>query len=327
MEYLTKFRTIASKVETVPGTAETLADADNNIRVYDLNIGALNVEFDSDPAKYATGDFTLGESIPSNQSASITFRNKWVNKAGGLEPNWTKFTKACGCDVAAASGAWGTGWALYPDAASAEDTLTIGIYDKQRGSNPSGLFYEFAGCIGNCTIATEGTGKPYNMSYEFQGALNDITDVAVADIPELSGAQTDIADRFLNGSFTVGGVTGCISTMEFNFGNTISPVQCIGAESGIEKFGITAVEPMLTINPLLKTQADYDSWSKFTAGTIEEVIITTSQFKLTIPRAQIVSMSIEDQDGILRQNLGFRPLRSSTAGSYTYASWYAYIIN
>jgi hypothetical protein len=88
------------------------------------------------------------------------------------------------------------------------------------------------------------------------------------------------------------------------------------------------MEPMLTINPLVTRNSTYDAWGKFTAGTIEAVVIKTSQFVLSIPRAQIVSMAVEDADGVLRNTLGLRPLRptasDATAG---YASWLIYVIN
>lgn len=326
-EFLSTFRRIAAKVESTPGTAETLATADNNCRVWELAIGSLDVPMDEDPSKYATGDFGLGESIPGPTTASISFRTKLARNLtySGTEPHYSKFLEACGCEVDAAEGAWGSGYVVYPYKYAAEDTITIGVYDLERGSSPSGLFYQFAGCIGNCTISVEGAGKPYNMAFEFMGALNDISDVVESDIPELSGWQTDIPDRFLDGSLTIGGTNLCVSTMEFNFGNTVSPVQCVGASTGYEKYGITAMEPTLTVNPVLKRNEDYDFWSKLTAGTIEEVVITTDQFVLTIPRAQIMSASVEDQEGILRTPLTLRPLRPTTAGSYSYAPWYFYI--
>ena len=329
MEYLTSLRRIASKVESTPGTAESLTDAENNVRVWELAIGSLDVPMDEDPSKYATGDFGLGESIPGPTSAQVTFRTKLVNNptATGTAPHWTKFAQGCGCEVSTYSGALGQGWVVHPYKYNAEQTLTVGVYDLERGTDPSGLFYEFAGCIGNCTVSVEGAGKPYNMAWEFTGALNDITDVVEADIPELSGWQTDIPDKFLNGTATIGGVSVCISTLEFNFGNTISPVECVGSSTGYDKFGITAMEPTITINPLLMKQADYDSWSKFTNGTIEEIIIETDQVRIHVPRAQIMTMSVEDADGILRQSLSFRPLRPTTPGDYTYAPWIMTILN
>lgn len=312
--YASAFRTFASKAETTPGTAVTLADADANVRVWDLAISSLEVPMDMDPSKYATGDFGLGEGIPGPTSAGITFSTKFVNQ-NGEEPNWTKFAKAAGCSTS--SGA--LGWTVYPDKYAAESTLTIGVYDLERGSSPSGLFYEFAGAIGNCTIATEGTGKPYMMNWEFTAGLNDIEDVVEEDIPVLTNVPSGIADRFLSGSGLFNGVNMCISTMELNFGNTVSPVQCVGASSGYDKFGITAMEPTLTVNPVLTRNSTFDFWNLFTTGTVMPIVIETEQFKLDIPRAQITSASTEDSDGILRTPLTFRILRPTASGSYNYA--------
>ena len=334
-EFLTSFRRMASKAETVPGTAETLADADNNVRVWDLAVGALDVPMDQDPSKYATGDFGLGEAIPGPTSAKVSFTTKFSNlptgasiSAAGTEPNWTKFAKAAACETSAVTNqSWGAGYAIYPDADSAEDTLTIGVYDKERGSSPSSLEFEFVGCIGNGVISTEGTGKPYNIAWEYTGGLNDIADIDTSAVPVLTDISTVIPDRFLDGLATIGSFSACISTMEFDLGNSVTPVQCVGAESGYSKFGIVAQEPMLTINPLLTRNTDYDFWGKLIAGTIEAIVIETSQFRLEIPRGQIMTASIEDADGIIRTPLTIRPLRPTTAGAFNYASWIIYIKN
>jgi len=327
-EFITAFRVLAGKPETTPGTAETLADADFNVRVWEPTVGTLDVPMDMDPSKYSTGDFGLGEAIPGPTSASISFNCKAVNNTGLTEPNWIKFMKGCGVSGVAYSGvAWGSGIALHPHKELAESSMTLGVYELERGMNPSGLHFQFAGAMGNAVISTEGTGKPYMVAYEFTGALNDISDISQADIPELTSPQTDIPDRFLNGSGTIDGTSVCISTMEFNIGNTISPVQCIGAESGYEKFAITSQDPTITINPTLTRTTTYDFWDKFSNGTIQELIIETSQFRLHIPRAQITSASVEDDDGILRTSLSYRCLRPSTAGSYNYASWVWYTKN
>jgi len=322
-EFITAFRVLAGKIESTPGTAETLADADFNVRVWDPAIGTLDVPMDMDPSKYSTGDFGLGEAIPGPTSAQISFNSKAVNASGyTTEPNWIKFMKGCGVSGVSYSGsATSQGIALYPSKYLAENSMTLGVYELERGQNPSGIHFEFAGAMGNATISVEGTGKPYMVNYEFTGGLNDIDDVIEDDIPALTSPQTDIPDRFLNGSGTIDGTAVCISTMEFNIGNTISPVQCVGSESGYEKFAITAQDPTITINPVLTRQADFDFWTKFTAGTIQALVIETAQLRLEIPRAQITSASIEDDDGIIRTSLTYRCLRDSTAGTYNYAPW------
>lgn len=320
-EFISAFKVLVGKPESVAGTAETLADADFNVRVWDPAVGSLDVPMDQDPSKYATGDFGLGEGIPGPTSANISFNTKISNTSGVLIPGWTKFMTGCGVSGIYASGTWGHGVVLFPSKYLAEKTMTLGVYDLERGQNPSGIHFEFAGAMGNATISTEGTGKPYMVAYEFTGGLNDITDVLESDIPELTNPETVIPDRFLNGSGTIDGEAVCISTIEFNLGNAISPVQCVGAQSGYSKYAITAMEPTITINPTLMRQSDFAFWDKFKNGTIQTLVIETSQLRIDIPRAQITSASIEDDDGIVRTSLTYRALRPTAAGSYNFAPW------
>jgi hypothetical protein len=326
-EFVSAFRVLAGKLESTPGSAETIADADFNVRVWEPTVGALDVPMDMDPSKYSTGDFGLGEAIPGPTSATVSFNCKAVNSSGLLAPNWTKFMNGCGVSGVVASGTWGSGLALFPSKYLAEQSMTLGVYELERGVNPSGVQFEFAGAMGNATISTEGTGKPYVVGFEFTGGLNDITDVVEADIPVLTSPETTIPDRFLNGSGTIDGEVVCISTMEFNLGNTISPVQCVGAESGYGKFAITAMDPSITINPTLMRQSDFAFWDNFTQGTIQALVIETEQFRLEIPRAQITSASIQDDDGIVRTSLTYRALRPTTAGSYNWAPWIWFVRN
>lgn len=329
-QFLTKLRAFASAPEVTPGTAVTLSSAHNNVRVWDLQIGSINVEPDANPSKYATGDFGLGESIAGPQSANISFTTKFNSEqATGAEPDWTKFVKACGCTIRSGvvdATLAGSGLVIYPSSSGVENTLSAGIYDLEGSSSPSGLYYSFVGMAGNCTLSTAGAGKPYDLKWDFQGGLNDISDVALAAIPVYSGSAT-IPDRFINGSGIIGSTSVCLSSIEFNFGNVVTPVQCHSSSNGYSQFMITNMEPSLKITPLLKRNSEYDFWNKWTNGTIETVLIRTAQFAMYIPRAQINTAAVEDDNGILRTSLEMRPLRPSVAGSYSYAPWYILIRN
>lgn len=314
MAFISKFRTAATKAETTPGSGVLLSGADANVRMFDLAIGSLNVEMDGSN-KAATGDYGRAETVPGPQSAQITFNTKFWSENTD-EPAWTKFAKSSGCQVASGVGHW----MVYPSKLAVENTMTIGVYDSESIAIPSGLHYDFVGCIGNCTINADGVGKPYSMQWEYTGGLNDIKDIAYASIPVYSGS-TASPDRFLNGTATIGGVSVCISSLEFNFGNTVSPLPCQSSASGYKQYILTDAEPKLKINPLLKRNSEMDFWNKWTTGVIEEIIISTAQFELRIPRAQIISAGVEDSDGVLRTGLEFAALRPTSAGTYNYASW------
>jgi len=56
-------------------------------------------------------------------------------------------------------------------------------------------------------------------------------------------------------------------------------------------------------------------------GTIQEIVIETAQFKLVMPRCQIVTFSVGDRSGIEETPLTFNILRPTSEGSYSYAPW------
>jgi hypothetical protein len=328
-ELITALRSLVTKAESVPGTAETLTSSDFNIRVKEGSLG-IEVPMDETPAKYMTGDFWAGEALPGPQSMKISFSNKFVDKTSGEEPAWTKLIKTCGCHVSGYEGSLGSGYIIFPTEFAIGSGLTIGIYDKMGGLATSGWYYKGKGGVGNCTISTEGAKKPYMMNWEYTLAVSDVGQIAAGSIPSPTSLPTEIPDTFVSGYMTASGtggvISGCISTMEFNFGNAVTPIECQSSDTGYATFCITKMEPMLTINPAVNL--DYDFWSKFNNAKIEQVIISTSMFRLVIPRAQIESVAPADADGIQRVTLTLRPLRATTAETQAgYAAWYMVVNN
>lgn len=329
MALITELRTIATKAESVAGTAEALASADCNIRLNEFNL-SLDVPMDQSPAKYLTGDFGLGEGVPGPQMAKFSFTNRFVGKTAGAEPNWFKLAKTAGLHVSGYNASLGSGYILFPTPLAVGSGLTIGVYDTDGGIVSSGWYYKGAGGVGNCTISTEGAGKPYKMAWEYTCAIDTVGRIAKASIPVLTGADTEIPDTFVSGymtaSGTAGNISGCISTMTFNFGNTVSPVECQSSNTGYSQFIITKMEPTLEINPLVNL--NYDFWTKFKSGTVESIAISTRQFVLYIPRAQMQAAQPTDQDGTQRVTLTFTPLRPTTAESIAgFAPWYIVLRN
>lgn len=313
MPFVSKLKSIATKQESVIGVAETLTTADNNIRMWDLGVTA-DVSMDQSPSKPATGDFGNDYSIPGPMSSKITFNTKYWSD-GATEAAWTKLIKACGCGVTSAVG----GYEIYPTVSAINNTLSIGIYDKSSVTTDTALKYEIVGAVGNLTIKADGVGKPYTMGWEFTGGLNDIADINTSAIPAFSAVSTVVPDRFLNGYISIGSYSACVSTFEFNIGNTITPVECQNSVNGYSQFLITEQNPTITINPLIVKNATYDVWADLLAGTTKQIIIETAQFKLTLPRCQVTQFGIGDRSGIVETPLTISVLRPTTSGSYNYA--------
>lgn len=317
MAYVTKLRTIASKVEASAGTAETLTTADNNLRIMDLSIGSLDVPMDQSPSKYATGDMFNGAGIPGPQSVKIGGSIKLWSDGPTTKPAWTKWTESCGALTSSAAG----GYEIYPATSAIGTSLTMGIYDKEAVSSPQAIKFEVIGAMGDCTLKADGVGKPIVATFDFTGGLNDISDIALTAVPAFSASSQVIPDRFLGGYVSVSGVSACVSTFEFKFGNSVTPIECVGTESGYLQYIITEMNPTLTINPLLTRTSTFDFWDNFVTGKVYAIVLSTDMFTITIPQAQCQTAGVSDRSGIIETPLTFNCLRSNVAGSYAYAPW------
>lgn len=315
---LSNLRILAAKIEGTPGTAETLADADYNVRVFGPINVTPNVPPDDEGAKYQTGDHGEDESIMGAQSATISFMCKiaWGG-AVGTEPDWWKFAKGCGCGVTTFGA---TGLALEPLKQYDNQSLTIEIFDIERGgASPNARKYQFAGCMGNMILSSEGVGLPWVAQFEFQGKFVDVTDVVTANILDLTSPSTTTYEKLLANPMTIGGVSKCISSFSLDIGNTISPQMCQGEATGYELFAITARRPRLTVNPLAAIVATDDTYGKMVAQTRGAVSLATAaaspHFTIAAPDAQIISLAYGDRDGLVSDDMTYKLLRNAGSNS------------
>ena len=87
-------RTLIGKKEAVPYTAETLADADFNVRIRDITYSKEIVEYQR---KLALGHLDASESIMGKRTGSVSFVVELaVGDDAGTAPNWGKFLEGCG---------------------------------------------------------------------------------------------------------------------------------------------------------------------------------------------------------------------------------------
>jgi hypothetical protein len=111
----------------------------------------------------------------------------------------------------------------------------------------------------------------------------------------------------------------CVNKLELTSGSTLSEVECQSTKSGILYNTITAMEPRLNINPELKALSEFNFFKALTNGTfykIEIIVQDTNAadatafepLKVVIPRTQMLSAPISDDNGFLRNDITFRPL-------------------
>jgi hypothetical protein len=276
---------------------------------------------DDEASKYANGHHGEDEVVMGAQSAQVSFSVRMTCSAAvDSEPKWWKFAKGCGLEAVAWASA---GIGLYPRKAYDEQTLTIWVYDIQRGATPTAVCYKMSGCMGNMVIGADGVGKPWVANFTFTGKMEDIDmNIANADILELISPDTTCSDKMLNNTLLVGSTAINTSTFSFDPGNEIQPQINQAEATGYDYFAITSRKPRLSINPLM--QANRDVWGDLTSGltgcpgTYELMLGDTgldNKYTLRIPKAQPISASLADREGLVNWDQNWKCLTNGTTGA------------
>jgi hypothetical protein len=313
---------MAIKAETTPGTYETIADADFNLRLRNIEI-TPNIAIDDEGAKYANGNHAEDESLHGAQSVTVkcSCRVAWGG-AVAVAPDWWKLANACGCGtltIYSAAGRSIVGRQAYDDV-----TASIVVADKEIGSSggPVTTLYKCAGCIGEMTIHADKPGDPWIADFEFQGKLVDVVDgtalVLTAPAPELG-------EMFLSNVCTVDGVARKISKFSFKTGNTITPIVDQSNATGYSHFVITKRQPRFSCDPLAVKQATTDWLNDLlteNTGTITLATAASSpHLTLVIPRAQPLTTSLASREGLVAWENNYKCLSNGpSAGSLVIAA-------
>jgi len=319
--YSSNLRILVGKLESVPGTMETLAASDFDVRVRGVEI-APTFEVDDEASKWARGDHAEDESIVGAKTAQVTFTVRAaVASAVTAEPKWWKFAKGCGL----ASAAWASaGYGLTPKKANDEITMTLWVYDIQRGGTGNAVCYQVAGAMGNMVLGAEGVGKPWLASFTYTGKLVGIVNVEAADVPSPYGLDTTCADRLLMDSCYVDAVAQKVSSFSLDLGNDIQPVYDQSDASGISHYGIVARKPRLSLNPLLTSIATDDIWTRIGAGStgcpdtyachLGDTGANT-KYSIMVPKAQLLTAGLANREGLVSWEQSYKLLANGVTGS------------
>lgn len=302
MTYLLKnTEVLGFKLESTAGTAETIADADFNVRVRNIEFSP-SVAMDDENSKFATGDHGEDESIPGSQTATISFsvRCSWHGTTPATAPNWWKMVQACGGVTQSYTTA---GIAIYPGAAADKTTATIEYMVQRRGATPTAVSYKMKGCMGNCVLTCEGVGMPWMANFTFTGSLASVSDIANANILALTSPSTVVAEKGLDNPVTILGVASQkVSSWSLDFGNDIQPVLDQSDSTGVAYHAIAARRPRLTINPLIRLVATDPIYTKLQAGTEGACSIasasSTPNFTLHVPVGQAINTGVGVREGV-----------------------------
>lgn len=321
MSYFSENLTVlVAKVETTPGTMETLTSEDFDAKIFNPTI-TMTVEPDDDAAKYANGNHGEDVAVMGIQHGTIGFGVKASIAEAGVDaaPKWAKFAYGTGLGPVVYSG---LGWALQPLKAYDEQTLTIWVYKIKRGANPTATLFKFAGCMGTLSIGGEGTGKPLMLNFSYMGKLVAVDfNVPEASIPEINSLDDVCYEKMLGGTFTVDGVERQVESATLDTGNEVSMLKDMTEDTGISFFGITKRAPRFNMNPLMigytgaeVTDYNYLYGSSTGCPATPKIVWSTPHVTITMPKCQLSSMAPGNRDGLSSFDQTWRVLGNGYTG-------------
>jgi hypothetical protein len=184
-----------------------------------------------------------------------------------------------------------------------------------------GMFL-FAGCMGNAVISAGGIGAPWMCEATFKGKLVDIADIGNSDIPVITGAGTELAERLLDNTFTIGGVAQKISSFSLDAGNDVQPVIDQDDTTGYKHYYIASRKPRFSCNPLGVLVATDDVLARVNGMDNDAISLATpsSHFTLDVPRAQALNPTIADREGLSAWEQNYKCLRNHNGSAAANAS-------
>jgi hypothetical protein len=291
---------LAAKIESVEGTAESLAAA-NAVLV-------ANPKFTTDHEVTERGAVSASLSqfsrVVGKRYATFEFDVELKGSgAAGTPPALGKLLEACGFAETVVESTSAT----YLPASSGIESLTMALYQD-------GLIKKGWGCRGDVSVKFE-SGKPAFLHFVFKAAGFSVSDGAL-----LSGVtyESTMPQPFLGASFTIDSYAAVLSMLELKANNNVVLRGDVNQASGYLSAVITGKRKWtLSMDPEQVLVATYDFYDKLHDGN-EGALTTTlgatagNIVTVTGPKLQYINVSEEDRDGIA--SLGIECAMNRNAG-------------
>ena len=320
-------------------------DLDTRFRSTEVSV---TQNFDNEDSKYSNGGDSGDEAIPTTTVADAKFDIKFApgefirdssNDTDNVHRlNYAKFLQSAGLDmvkvtdatVTDAANSYPNKYVFFPSIKKAEETVTqTAVYTNTDGE---GKAMDIVGLMYNFSLTAGGTAASLTFSFDGQGQGNESYDISLSDMQKIgydpSKVMDTIASRFrLTDVILTENVAGatpielCTNSLTFEAGNEMYLSECQNTPTGISHNLISAKKPRLSINPKYKTVAEFDSYKALVEAKNYKVEVTINDtnkadgtpftpFKLVIPRAQMISAAITDDNGYLREDIVLRPIEN-----------------
>ena len=284
MTLLSRLSVLAVKVETTPGTAESLTAAEAAYNFMDAEMNA-DITVSTRPIQ---SSFRKLPGVPGARAAEATFSLELVGAGDGSVPGWATVLLA-GCGIVNSTGT------LTPRSeapGSNVKTLTLGLYENGRRKLMSGA-------VGNVQFVVT-PGEPVMMNFTFRGVWQGVSDTAI--LSPTYPTLTPIRASNAGGGLTINRVAQTFASATFDVGNQITLRPSTATTTGFAHGVITDRTPTWSIDPEAKLVATQDVFGDWVAGTTRALSFALIDAQDTVtfaaPAVQKQTVSNADREGL-----------------------------
>lgn len=311
MTLLRKKRVLAAKVETTPGTAESLTASEAAFNIYNAEMQA-NIETIE---RMSQASFSQQSSIAGPRGGTCTFTTYLEGDGAGGVPAWAStFLPACGYVVST-----GTFSPTTEAPGSNVKTITIGLYED-------GLKKTLAGCAGNCVI-TFPAGRLIQFDWTFTGVWQAPADVAI-----LAPTYPTVRPlRWASSTYTLGAASiGTTGQVTIDLGNEVVLRPTGTTASGYAHALITGRKTTGTMDPESRLVATESVWSEWLSGTEQALSLAvddgTDEITFAAPKLQRNNIQEGDREGVQVDQMTFQCNKSAAAGDDEFTIDFAAVV-
>lgn len=310
-------RTIAAKVESEKGTAETLAQADANIRAIEPNTPLSFAELER---LIQESDLDKHPSITGPPIVPFNFGIEFIGSGtAGTAPGWFTAMRACALLLDDNTSD------VQLDPESNNDLTETATFKLMVGDDTNALNITVKGCRGNMAM-TANVGQIVRADFAMQGVLHAVENAS----PLARQDESTIPIYWHNAQINIGGTsfaTGNYGAFTFDMGNNVEVQQDANeSTTGLHYAEILDRNPRCTIDPRVVPLSTFNPYTMMQANSTDTFEIhfgetEGNRIKLTAPALQILGISEQDRQGHSVWALACKLCRSSGDDSYKFTHW------
>lgn len=254
MTLLRRKRVLAAKVETTPGTAESLTASEGAFNAYNV-IAQANITIEE---REGQGAFNYLAGVPGARGGTLSFSVDLGWDGSATIPTWASVLLP-GCGLVNSSGTLSP---LTEVPGSNVKTLTLATY-------VDGVKKTLAGAMGNVQFVFP-SGRMARADFTFTGVWQTVTDTSLI----APTYPTAAALRFASAVVTYDSVAQKVEQVTVDLGNSVILREDATTATGYSTALVTNRNPRITANPEAQLVATDDRYGDWVAGTTAALVVT-----------------------------------------------------